>query len=50
MPAIMGSKKYNLWVIEDCAQAHLAEIIEKKVGNFGDVGAFSFSWRKIWAR
>jgi dTDP-4-amino-4,6-dideoxygalactose transaminase len=36
------SKKYNLWCIEDCAQAHLAEIKGKKVGNFGDFGTFSF--------
>lgn len=43
MPAIMAvAKKYNLWVIEDCAQAHLAEINGKKVGNFGDIGTFSF--------
>lgn len=38
------AKKYNLKIIEDCAQAHGA--IEssslKKVGNLGDAGAFSF--------
>ncbi|MCM8786984.1 MAG: DegT/DnrJ/EryC1/StrS family aminotransferase [Candidatus Omnitrophica bacterium] len=36
------AKKYNLLVIEDCAQAHGAEFKEKKVGSFGDVGCFSF--------
>jgi len=36
------SNKYNLWIIEDCAQAHLAEYKNKKVGTFGDVGSFSF--------
>jgi len=36
------SKKNKLWVIEDCAQAHLAEINGKKVGNFGSFGTFSF--------
>jgi len=36
------AKKYNLWIIEDCAQAHLAEIRGKKVGNFGKFGTFSF--------
>ena len=34
--------KYDLKVIEDCAQAHGAEFEGKKVGTFGDVGAFSF--------
>lgn len=36
------SKEYGLWIIEDCAQAHLASFNGKKVGNFGDVGTFSF--------
>jgi len=36
------AKEYKLWVIEDCAQAHLAEIEGKKVGNFGNFGTFSF--------
>ena len=29
-------------MIEDCAQAHGSKIKNKYVGNFGDVGAFSF--------
>jgi dTDP-4-amino-4,6-dideoxygalactose transaminase len=33
--------KYNLQIIEDCAQAHGAEFHGKKVGTFG-VGCFSF--------
>ena len=36
------AKKYRLKVIEDCAQAHLTKYNEKIVGNFGDVGVFSF--------
>ncbi len=36
------AKLKNLWVIEDCAQAHLAERNGKKVGTFGDFGSFSF--------
>jgi dTDP-4-amino-4,6-dideoxygalactose transaminase len=36
------AKKYNLLVIEDCAQAHGAMYEGKKVGSFGDVGCFSF--------
>jgi len=47
MPQIMKiAEKYNLKVIEDCAQAHLAKIHfsdkSKTVGSFGDVGTYSF--------
>jgi dTDP-4-amino-4,6-dideoxygalactose transaminase len=43
MPAIMAiAKKYNLIVIEDCAQAHGAAIDGKKVGTFGNASSFSF--------
>lgn len=34
--------KHGLLVIEDAAQAHLAEISGQKVGTFGDAAAFSF--------
>lgn len=36
------AKKYNLLLIEDCAQAHGATFYGKKAGSFGEVGAFSF--------
>ena len=36
------AKKHNLKVIEDCAQAHGATYKNKKAGNWGDLGAFSF--------
>ena len=36
------AKKHNLVVVEDCAQAHMAEFEGKKVGNFGISGCFSF--------
>lgn len=36
------SKKYRLWIIEDCAQAHFASINGVNVGNFGDMASFSF--------
>ena len=36
------AKKYQLLVIEDCAQAHGAAINGKKVGSFGDIACFSF--------
>ena len=36
------AKKHNLFLIEDCAQAHGATYAGRKVGTFGDVGCFSF--------
>ena len=36
------TKKHNLFLIEDSAQAHLAEYKGKKVGNFGIAATFSF--------
>ena len=35
-------KKRGVMLIEDCAQAHGAEYMGKKVGTFGDLSAFSF--------
>lgn len=43
MNAIMHlANEHDLKVIEDCAQAHLAEVDGVKVGGIGDAGAFSF--------
>ena len=43
MDAIMEiAKRRGLWVLEDCAQAHLAEFNGKKVGTFGNAASFSF--------
>lgn len=36
------AKKYNLYLIEDCAQAHGAKYKGQKIGTFGEAGAFSF--------
>lgn len=36
------AKKYDLKVIEDCAQAHGAILNGKKAGSFGDAAGFSF--------
>jgi len=36
------AKKYDLKIIEDCAEAHGVEYKGKKVGSIGDIGAFSF--------
>ncbi len=38
---------YNIFVIEDCAQAHGAAINGRKVGGLGHVSAFSFCHDKI---
>ena len=43
MDAIMAiAKKHKLWVIEDCAQSHLARYKGKLVGTFGHAATFSF--------
>lgn len=36
------AKKHNLYVVEDCAQAHGATYKGKKIGTFGDAAGFSF--------
>jgi len=36
------AKKYNLKIIEDCAQSHGAKYKGKRVGTFGDIACFSF--------
>jgi dTDP-4-amino-4,6-dideoxygalactose transaminase len=35
-------KKKSIKVIEDCAQAHGAQVNNQKVGTFGDIATFSF--------
>ena len=35
-------KKYNLKLVEDCAQSHGAKFDGKMTGTFGDIGCFSF--------
>ncbi len=41
-PIMKLAKKYNLYVVEDCAQAHGATYKGKKIGTFGDASGFSF--------
>ena len=44
MDAIMAiAKKHNLYVIEDCCQAFGAIYKGKRVGNFGDIAAYSLN-------
>jgi len=43
MDAIMGiARRHKLWVIEDCAQAHLARYKGNLVGTFGNAATLSF--------
>lgn len=41
-PVMEIAKKHNLYVVEDCAQAHGATYKGKKIGSFGDAAGFSF--------
>ena len=52
LPSNMGkimdiAKRYNLKVIEDCAQADGGSCKGKRLGTFGDAGCFSFDFYKI---
>ena len=40
------SKKHNLYVIEDCAQAPMGKYKGKSVGTIGDIGVFSLNYHK----
>jgi dTDP-4-amino-4,6-dideoxygalactose transaminase len=43
MDAIMAvAQRHKLWVLEDCAQAHLARYKGRTVGTFGAAASFSF--------
>lgn len=43
MGAIMAlADRHRLWVLEDCAQAHLATFEGRQVGTFGHAASFSF--------
>ena len=41
-PIMDIAKKHDLFVVEDCAQAHGAKYKGKKIGTFGDAAGFSF--------
>jgi dTDP-4-amino-4,6-dideoxygalactose transaminase len=36
------AREFGLWIVEDCAQAHLATYKGKRVGTMGDAATFSF--------
>jgi dTDP-4-amino-4,6-dideoxygalactose transaminase len=41
-PILEIARRHNLWVIEDCAQAHMAQYKGRKVGTMGHAASFSF--------
>jgi dTDP-4-amino-4,6-dideoxygalactose transaminase len=41
-PILDICKRHNLFLVEDCAQAHGATYKGRKAGSFGDMAAFSF--------
>ena len=41
-PILKIARRHNLFVIEDCAQAHGAMYRARRVGSFGDAACFSF--------
>ncbi len=41
-PILELARQRNIFVIEDCAQAHGAQYRGRKVGGWGDIAAFSF--------
>lgn len=41
------AKKNNLYIVEDCAEAHGAEWGGKRVGSFGVISCFSFYGNKV---
>jgi len=41
-PIMALAAKHGLWVIEDCAQAHLATYKGRQVGTFGNISTYSF--------
>ncbi len=42
-PILELAERYNLWVIEDCAQAYLTRYKGKLVGTLGHIGCFSLN-------
>ena len=45
-PILRLARKHNLYVVEDCAQAHGARIHGQRVGTFGHIAAFSTMFGK----
>ena len=45
-PIMEFARAHGLFVIEDCAQAHLTTYRDRNVGTIGDIGCFSFQQSK----
>jgi dTDP-4-amino-4,6-dideoxygalactose transaminase len=41
-PIVEIARKHKLWILEDCAQAHLATYKGRQVGTFGEAASWSF--------
>ena len=41
-PILEVARRHDLFVVEDCAQAHTARYKGRMAGTFGDIGCFSF--------
>jgi perosamine synthetase len=46
-PIAKIARRYNLFIVEDAAEAHGAEYRGRKIGSFGDISCFSFYGNKI---
>ena len=46
-PYVALARKHNLFLVEDCAQAQLAEYKGRLVGTWGDFGCFSFGGKHM---
>ena len=46
-PIAAFARQHNIYVVEDCAEAHGARYAGRTVGQFGDISCFSFYANKI---
>lgn len=46
-PIMEIAAKNDIYIVEDCAEAHGAEYKGRKVGSFGDINCFSFFGNKV---